>query len=139
MSGNELECRSSHHQLEAESFLQLFYKHKSTIGLLVTEQYTEQDILKVSNLVKEVGMERRKNSTYENPVGVKLPEGWKTLPISSKLYFVSPKVSKHQWLESNQPNPSGQSRAGSRSVFLLTKFISCQIYFAALNLPMRSR
>ena len=67
MSGNELECRSSHHQLEAESFLQLFYKHKSTIGLLVTEQYTEQDILKVSNLVKEVGMERRKNTTYENP------------------------------------------------------------------------
>ena len=54
------------------------------------EKYTEQDILKVSNLVKEVGMERRKNSTYENPVGVKLPEGWKTRPIGSKLYFVSP-------------------------------------------------
>ena len=57
MSGNELECRSSHHHHHH------FYKHKSTIGLLVTEQ----DILKVSNLVKEVGMERRKNTTYENP------------------------------------------------------------------------
>ena len=55
-----------------------------------TDKYTEQDILKVSSLVKEVGMERRKNTTYENPVGVKLPEGWKTRPIGSKLYFVSP-------------------------------------------------
>ena len=55
-----------------------------------TEKYTEEDILKVSNLVKEVGMERRKNSTYEKPVGAKLPEGWKTRPIGSKLYFVSP-------------------------------------------------
>ena len=55
-----------------------------------TEKYTEQDILKVSNLVKEVGMERRKNTRYENPVGAKLPDGWKTRSIGSKLYFVSP-------------------------------------------------
>ena len=55
-----------------------------------TDKYTEEDILKVSNLVKEVGMERRKNTAYEKPVGTKLPEGWKTRSIGSKLYFVSP-------------------------------------------------
>ena len=55
-----------------------------------SNKYTEQDILRVSNLVKEVGMERRKNTTYGKPVGAKLPEGWKTRPIGSKLYFVAP-------------------------------------------------
>ena len=55
-----------------------------------SEKYTEQDILRVSNLVKEVGMERRKNTTYKSPVETKLPEGWKTRPIGSKLFYVAP-------------------------------------------------
>ena len=47
---------------------------------------------------------------------------------AQNLLFSSRKAAKQQWLESNQTNPSGQSHAGSRSVFCwqnlsLAKFI----------------